>query len=279
MKRVDPKAYTKKYYLSDCSGYKEYKKTWGKKLEPRLQRIVNEIPLKKGMRVLDIGCGRGELVFWSAIKGADVVIGIDYSKNAIILANEAIKYYPKKIRSKVKFKIRDAKKLKFHDKSFDAILMVEVLEHLYKEEQMEIFKQLLRILKDDGFIFIHTSPNKWFNNFTYKYWCYPISTILVNKNNFFTFSDYGNLVHPSKVRTDSHKIMHVNEPDYFSLKKLFNKFKFNGMIKSTNVTVAKPHLSWKDILFNTIVYFNPLSFFPPFNIFWGNDFYAVLTKR
>ena len=52
--------------------------------DPALKRragwLIKNLDIKHGDRVLDIGCGRGELVFWSAIKGADVVIGIDYSK-------------------------------------------------------------------------------------------------------------------------------------------------------------------------------------------------------
>ena len=59
MKRVDPKHYTKEYYLSDATGYEEYLRTNGTQLEVRLSRIVKEIPSVKGLKVLDIGCGVG----------------------------------------------------------------------------------------------------------------------------------------------------------------------------------------------------------------------------
>jgi len=63
--------------------------------------------------------------------------------------------------------------------------------------------------------------------------------------------------------------MHVNEPDYFSLCRLFQKTGFRGSIYSTNITVSKPLISWKDRLYNMLVYLNPLSYYFPFNIIWG----------
>lgn len=277
MRRVNPSLYTKKYYLTNCSGYQEFKNTWGKELESRLRIIINRIPSVKGLRVLDIGCGRGELVFWSAINGAKKVVGIDYSKSAINLANEAKTKYNKDIKSKVSFKIFDAKDLSNLNSKYDAIFLVEILEHLYPEELIVLFKELGKCISKDGYIFVHTAPNKWFNDFTYKYWCYPISRIIIGINNI-TGKEYTNLTPPKEIRDYYHNIMHVNEPNYFSLKKLFSKFGFKGEIESTNVTVNKPIYSWKDATFNFLVYLYPLSKHFPFNVLWGNDFITILRK-
>lgn len=277
-RRVNPKEYTREYYLTSCAGYEGFKKSAGKILEPHFKKIVTEIPIRKGMRVLDIGCGRGELTFWAARKRAKVV-GIDYSGNAIQLALETLEKQSKKVKDNVTFKVMDAKRLKFPKESFDAVFLVEVLEHLYPEEQDKVFKEILRVLKNDGFVFVHTAPSRWFNDYTYRFWCYPVSTLIVSAWNFFTNKKYPNLAPREKLRPKYHKIMHVNEPTYFSLKKLFKKHNLYGAIRSTNVTVLKPKISWKDKLFNTLVYLYPLSKFPPFNIFWGNDFYAVLRTK
>src|SRR3989344_4276083 len=218
MRRVDPKHYTTVYYLTDATGFKEFKESWGKVLEPRLSRIVKELPSVEGLRVLDIGCGRGELVYWAARNGANDVLGIDYSRHAIHLANQARKHYPKNIRKKVRFELRDAKKIDFARGSFDLIIMTEILEHLYPEEQEVILRKISNILSKNGLLFIHTAPSRWFNDFTYRFWCYPLSTALVTVNNFFTGSNYNSLEKYENIRTASHRIMHVNEPDYFSLK-------------------------------------------------------------
>lgn len=278
MRRVDPKVYTEDYYLKDCSGYDNWKQSGGKDLEPRFKRIVKEIPSVKNLRILDIGCGRGELAFWCAREGAKEVIGIDYSVNAIKLANEAKKHYEKRVKDKVIFKVGDGKYLKIKAKSFDSVLLTEVLEHIYPEEQEIMFKEIYRVLRDDGFVFIHTAPSKWFNDFTYRFWCYPLSSLLVFINNMITGNKYSNIEKPNKIRSESHKIMHINEPDYFSLKKIFKKARLRGNIKSTNITISKPILSWKDRFYNLLVFMNPLSNLFPINILFGNDFYAVLRK-
>src|SRR3989344_294709 len=279
MRRVDPKFYTKKYYLEDATGYGEYKISWGKILEPRLKRIVREIPDVTGKKVLDIGCGRGELALWAAENGAKKVVGIDYSRSAIILAKEALSHYDNRVKKRVKFMEMDAKILNFKSKSFDAIFMTEVLEHLYPEEQEIIFKKIKKIIKSNGFIFIHTAPSKWFNDITYKLWCYPASTLIVKLNNLLTGGKYENLERPENLRPYYHKIMHVNEPDYLSLRNLFRRHGLYGKIGSTNVTINKPISSWKDALFNLIVYLYSFSMYFPLNIFWGNDFYAVLRNK
>jgi 2-polyprenyl-3-methyl-5-hydroxy-6-metoxy-1,4-benzoquinol methylase len=279
MLRVDPKHYTRHYYLSDASGFEEYIRSFGKELEPRLSRIIQNIPLKKGMRVLDIGCGRGELVYWVAKNGAEKVIGIDYSTNAIYLSNKAKQKWPKYIQKKVSFKVKDAKEMKFDNNSFDLVIMTEVLEHLYPKEQISILKKIHKMLKVNGLLFVHTAPSKYFNNYTYRYWCYPISSVLVAFNNLFTKKKYPNAIKPHKIRTYSHRIMHVNEPGYFSLRKLYSVTGFRGKILSTNATISKPIISWKDRVYNCLVYLSPLSNYPPVNFLWGNDFYSILRKR
>lgn len=278
MRRVNPSVYTTNYYLTDCNGYREFKQTWGKKLEPRLKKIIQYIPLKSSMKVLDIGCGRGELSFWAA-NHCSQVVGIDYSVQAIKLALQAKKKHPFTIQKKLSFLQMDAKKINFSKNCFDAVFLVEILEHLYSEEQKLVFKQILKVLKPGGFIFIHTSPSRWFNDYTYPYWCYPLSSLIVKLWNRLAHSQYPNLTPPNQVRTASHKIMHVNEPDYFSLRRLFNQYHLSGSIRSTNITVNKPLLSWKDQLFNLIVYLHPISNIFPLNLFWGNDFLAVLRRK
>ena len=83
--------YDQKYYLTDCGGYEVYKKSKGKELDGRLAPILSVVRDKK-KRILDIGCGRGELSFALARTGAKVV-GIDYSESAICLAKETYREY------------------------------------------------------------------------------------------------------------------------------------------------------------------------------------------
>src|ERR1035437_147901 len=107
MRRVNPKVYTKKYYLSDCTGFSEFKKSFGKILEPRFIELIKYFRIEPDIKVLDIGCGRGEMVFYAAHEGASAV-GIDYSKQAIQLANLAKNKQNKIIQKKAEFIVMDA---------------------------------------------------------------------------------------------------------------------------------------------------------------------------
>lgn len=279
MRRVDPKVYTAEYYLTDCTGYQQFKRTWGRLLEPRFQAIVTKLPSVSGLKVLDIGCGRGELVFWSLAQGASQATGIDYSSAAIGLANQARTHYPPSVRARAKFQVMDAKNLRFSPQSFDVVLMTEVLEHLYPEEQDQVMSRITKVLKPSGFLFVHTSPSRTFLDITYPFYSYPLGQALVSVWNALFQKKYPGLAPPGQMRTPSHHLMHVAEPDYFSLSRLFSRHGLAGAISSTNVTIKKPILSWKDSLFNFLVYLDPLSRYFPFNIVFGTDLHAVLRFK
>jgi ubiquinone/menaquinone biosynthesis C-methylase UbiE len=278
MKRVDPKVYTKDYYLNDCTGFNEFKKSFGKVLEPRFVELIKLFNINSGTKVLDVGCGRGEMVFYAAGKGARA-IGIDYSNDSIDLAKLAQGKQQKDIQNRTEFIQMDAKKLKFRNSDFDLIIMTDVVEHLYPEELDLVFGEIKRVLKPGGILVIHTAPNKIFNDVAYKYYCYPVGSFIVFVWNKTTRKNYPNMASIRHIRTDSHRIMHINEPTYFSLSKLYKKFNFQGRLVSTNITVKKPSLSLKDKVFNLLVFFHPLSKYFPLNILFGSDFVSILTNE
>jgi 2-polyprenyl-3-methyl-5-hydroxy-6-metoxy-1,4-benzoquinol methylase len=278
MRRVNPKIYTKEYYLTDCTGHEEFKKYFGEKFEPRFIEILQDVKIDKDMRVLDIGCGRGELVYYSAKIGAEAY-GIDYSINAIKLANVLKDKKINTIRQRMHFSVMDAKKIKFTNSFFDVVFLTDVVEHLYPEELELVFREIKRVLKPRGQVVIHTAPNKIFNDYTYKYFCYPVAEIIVKLWNLLTNKRYPNIAEPKNLRVHSHSEMHINEPTFFSLKKLFNKFNFTGSIKSTNITVRKENISFKDDLFNFLVFLDPVSRYFPINIIFGSDFFSVLRNK
>jgi ubiquinone/menaquinone biosynthesis C-methylase UbiE len=279
MRRVNPSVYTKKYYLTDCTGYGEFIKSHGNLLENRFQEVVRCLgSLIAGSRVLDIGCGRGEVALFCAKNGA-ISVGIDYSRDAIALAKFAQSKQPKIVKENTIFYLMDAKKLSFQNSYFDYIIVTDVVEHLYPEELDRVFGEIKRVLKKNGKVIIHTAPNKWFNDYFYRYYSYPIASIIVYIWNFFLKRSYSNIANPKDLRTDSHRIMHINEPTYFSLRNLFNKYNFQGSIVSTNITAKKPAVGIKDNIFNFLVFFHPLSKRFPFNIILGSDFISILTNK
>lgn len=106
----------------------------------------------KGKKVLDLGCGLGAGAKLLANQGAALVIGIDYSKQAI--------NYAKKNNSapNLEYIKMDAMDLNFKN-HFDIITCFELIEHLPPENHKEFVYKLSKMLKTNGICFCST-PNK-----------------------------------------------------------------------------------------------------------------------
>ena len=79
--------------------------------------------IKPGERVLDIGCGKGEVAFAVAEKIGAIVTGIDLDEEKITQARQ-VHAHPK-----LEFQVGDALKLN-PDQPYDVIILSNVLEHL-----------------------------------------------------------------------------------------------------------------------------------------------------
>ena len=87
--QVPSESYDRAYYLQNMEGGELFVSTGGRKITPRHAKILSMTTIKPGARVLDVGCGRGELVLQAGLLGANAK-GVDYSKDAIALANDAL---------------------------------------------------------------------------------------------------------------------------------------------------------------------------------------------
>jgi len=72
-------------------------KNFGKIIPKKTKELLNFLQIKKAAKIRDIGCGRGNITFYLARLGIKAV-GIDYSKEAIVLANESRKNIIKEYR-------------------------------------------------------------------------------------------------------------------------------------------------------------------------------------
>lgn len=174
-KFVTADLYDKDYYLTDCDGFEEYKE--GKLNLERHKRVISYANLKKGDRVLDIGCGRGELAYQCVLRGCKVT-GIDYSKDALELAKKTLERLPNRLRKNVKLKQMDVVNLNLDDK-FDVIFMVDLVEHLYDWQLEELFFKIKENLSNKAKIIIQT-PNLNYDRFLFplkKIFSLPITIL------------------------------------------------------------------------------------------------------
>lgn len=163
-KVVSSRKYDQSYFLNDCDGADYWQKTSGNKLNPRLAYAWKLAKAKKGERILDFGCGRGEILLKAANKKAQA-FGVDYSSTAVLFTKETLK----KNRVKGQVILLRELPLPFEDNFFDAVFLLDVVEHLYPCQLDELLLQIKRVLKSEGRLVIHTSPNKIWLDFGYKY--------------------------------------------------------------------------------------------------------------
>ena len=75
--------------------------------------------LRRGMRVLEIGCGAGDSTLVHAPE-ARLVVATDVSREMVVRARNRLKH--KTFRSRLRFALADAGHLPFRDASFDAVI-------------------------------------------------------------------------------------------------------------------------------------------------------------
>jgi len=275
IKSVPSSVYTKEYYLQVCLGSEQFKKSQGKMLHPRVMYLLSKIPLPPNACVLDVGCGRGDLVLYLA-KFVKKAIGIDYSSDGIALAEGIRKKAPKSIQQKTAFYVMNIKKLQFPDNSIDVVICIDVLEHLYKPEVEIALREISRVLKKDGVFFFHTGPNKILEDFTYPFYIHPVNKLLTNIDQYLKRVTYDPL--PNDPRTEHQKEQHVNEPTYFYIHNVMKRHGFLGKIEM-EVGFVKEGSGLRTRLYNFFTTLYPLSRFFPLNILFGWVFVGVLRNQ
>lgn len=128
-------------------GYWKDATTLDQAQEAKLDLVCRKIGLKKGDRILDIGCGWGSFAKFAAEKYGASVVGITISKEQAALARERCKGLPVEIR------VQDYREV--HEK-FDHIISLGMFEHVGVKNYDSYFEMANRCLKDDGIFLLHT---------------------------------------------------------------------------------------------------------------------------
>jgi ubiquinone/menaquinone biosynthesis C-methylase UbiE len=102
--------------------------------------------LKKGLRVLDLGCGPGTISLGIAqrVEPSGSVVGVDSSEAQFDEARAGSEGLP------ITFQKMDAYQLDFADESFDGVFAHALFEHLAHPQ--DALLEVKRVLKPDGFI-------------------------------------------------------------------------------------------------------------------------------
>jgi ubiquinone/menaquinone biosynthesis C-methylase UbiE len=147
--------YDRDYFLSDkCEGWDRFRENRG--LSPIKRRLASALGPGPGVRVLDAGCGRGEVLLACANKGA-LVAGVDYAEAAVELTRETLADVPG-----ADVRRADLTALPWPAGSFDRVLLGDVIEHVDPAQTVPVLAELERVLAPGGSLLVHTAPNRLF---------------------------------------------------------------------------------------------------------------------
>ncbi len=255
-------------------GYHDFIASKGDRLPPRMARSLLLMNLEPGTRVLDVGCGRGEIALHAARRGAEVV-GIDYSADCLRLTRQTLEVASDRERTRVTLRQADATALPFGDEAFDRVLMLDIVEHLHDWQISRALRETYRVLSPQGYLVLHTLPNRWALQYGY-----PLFRLLLDLDRRL----------PRVPRSDVERSVHINEQDPLSLKRSLAEAGFTFEIWLENLTLNQA--TWQDekrftdvrreaypILRNPLIRaIVPLLMHTPLKLIIANDMYAIAWR-
>lgn len=109
--------------------------------------------LKKGSKILDIGCGSGVPIDKFLLEKGFDITGIDISDEQIRLAKQNL--------PKGDFIVGDMSQIQFPVESFDAIVSFYAIFHIPREKHLSLFKKIYKLLKPEGYILVTMGAGEW----------------------------------------------------------------------------------------------------------------------
>lgn len=134
--------------LTYTCGYWKDAKTLDAAQESKLDLTCRKIGLKRGDRVLDIGCGWGSFLKFAAERYGAQGIGITVSRAQVELGSKMCKGLPIEIR------LQDYREVK--DGPYDHIISLGMFEHVGYKNYRAYMEAARRLLKPDGLFLLHT---------------------------------------------------------------------------------------------------------------------------
>ncbi|MBX9685257.1 MAG: class I SAM-dependent methyltransferase [Candidatus Obscuribacterales bacterium] len=116
---------------------------FAKYLEAGAMEFLEELALKPGIEMLDVGCGAGQIAIPAARRGAKVT-GIDLASNLIDQARERAQA----VNLEIAFEQGDAETLPYNDASFD--LVVSLIGAMFAPRPERVAAELMRVCRSGG---------------------------------------------------------------------------------------------------------------------------------
>ncbi|CAN7159920.1 cyclopropane-fatty-acyl-phospholipid synthase [Pararhizobium sp. LjRoot235] len=145
------KLFLDEHMLYSCAYFREPQETLEQAQRNKLRLLAAKLCLRPGMKVLDIGCGWGDLALYLAQLEDVEVLGVTLSTEQQALATQRAK--DAGLDGRVRFELRDYREV---DETFDRIVSVGMFEHVGVHHYDEFFKKVNALMPDDGLAVLHS---------------------------------------------------------------------------------------------------------------------------
>jgi len=252
------------YFKSICGAGRFY----SNQLSPKYTRAVTLAKKNRTVirRILDIGCGRGELVNYYCSHGVEA-IGIEYSKTACEIASELLSKNPCAELATI-LNIRN-NVIDYPEHYFDVAFLLEVVEHLYGSQLDEYYAQLRKLLRPGGVVVIHTWPNRLQRNRLLSWYELSMRRVLALPYRIL----FQKPIKPT-LRSESEELMHVNEHTPDQLFQHLRRHDFQVWVFTSYFGGAVPD-SWSDLFGEAVLNFGPLGWVPGIKKYLNRYVWAV----
>lgn len=215
-----------------------------------LSRNVN----LNGMKILNVGCGTGGLEIALSKKGGNL-FGIDIDSRSVQIAKLRKERYPE---LKITFLEGNAFNLPSLG-YFDLVISIGMLEHIPKPNYEATLKNLIRLVKPGGNLFLMCHPHRsfpydqhlqlWFINWLPE----KLKLFLVKKRRPFFLSRLDqNSPHGRTRNLTNNEIIHILKDDIYSFKRcwpeLYSSITSNNVKTDRNLERFQDFLNRKDVI-------------------------------
>tara|TARA_B100002049_G_C16057594_1_gene366536 strand:+ start:270 stop:929 length:660 start_codon:yes stop_codon:yes gene_type:complete len=150
--RIIARRFDKEFFDGDrkngYGGYYYNSKFWTEVVKD----LNNFYKLKSGSKILDIGCGKGFMLFdFMKLNPNFVLEGIDISDYAITNAVPEVKKF---------LKIGDAKSLPYEDNSFDLVISINTTHNLEINQCKKALSEMERVSRKDKYLIVDAYSNE-----------------------------------------------------------------------------------------------------------------------